>query len=83
MEDIKIESGVAMPKFRHSTARKYPFKDMNVGDSFFIPADNKKDMLRMSGSVSACWAAFKKNHKKDWVFRTNKVDGGIRVWRIA
>jgi hypothetical protein len=50
----------------------YPYKDMDVGDSFFIP--NGK-----LGTINAAnYRAYKRLGRK---FAARTIDGGIRVWR--
>lgn len=53
---------------------KYPFEDMEVGDSFFVETD-EKGRHRLSES---CQYHGKKNNK---VFATRKELNGFRVWR--
>ncbi len=67
--DIKIEKGV---EFRPEPSNaKYPWDDMEVGDSFFY-ADQK---------VVA--ATCSRNHRdKSKKFCTRQVEGGFRVWRV-
>lgn len=73
MNQIKIDKGVPIPTSRWSGAkRKYPFPDMEIGDSFFT--DTKQETV---GSSVATYAKF--NNKK---FTTRSENGGTRVWRI-
>ena len=73
-EEFKIESGIPMPGHKSGPrARKYPWKDMKVGDSFFVP--NK----RAGVMSSACIAAQKYGRG---TFRARTVEGGCRVWRV-
>jgi hypothetical protein len=64
---FKIEKGIPMSK-----RRKYPFAEMEIGDSVFI--EGLKSVAEISGS-------FRGHRPKK--FATRQVDGGIRVWRIA
>jgi len=66
---IEIEKGIAIPERNLSSGRacKYPWKTMEIGDSFFV-SDTKPN----SGMAS-------KIYGRKFVSRT--VDGGIRVWR--
>lgn len=54
--------------------RKYPFPDMEVGDSIFAPEDKAR-------KVRYAAYAYGKVHGLKFLCRT--VDGGVRVWRIA
>lgn len=71
--EIKIESNIPIPESK--TGPKYPFAQMEVGDSFFC-ASGLSDQLRNSLRNNAY--RFK---PKSFVIR--KVDGGLRVWRTA
>lgn len=68
MSDIKIDKNVPIPK--NSGRGKYPWTDMEVGDSFCIPT--------MSISMGAVNERYK---PKTFIMR--KVDDGYRVWRTA
>jgi hypothetical protein len=56
--------------------RKYPFRELNKGDSFFVPVHDTKTIPRVR---SAAWAWREAHGGK---FKTRAVDGGIRVWRV-
>lgn len=53
---------------------KYPFRHMEIGDSFFIENGNGK-ILRPAASNAGGLLGRK--------FTVRKVDGGYRVWRTA
>jgi hypothetical protein len=84
----KLEKNVQIPsltKKRKATGRKsiYPFKTMQVNDSFFIPyggAESKTIKTRIYAATSN----WKKAHKKDFKFFILDIpkENGIRVWRI-
>lgn len=72
---FKIERGVLMPS-RRSTESKYPFLELEIGDSFFVPEDANKDNNIRASAHSVGF----RNSKK---FSVRKVDGGFRVWRTS
>ena len=76
MTEIKIDKNVPLPKLR-SPLNKYPWADMQVGDSFFIP----QDPATVRASLYSCtkWARIKIATRR---VTENGVEG-IRVWRIA
>lgn len=74
---IAVEKGIPLPGRKH---HKYPFDEMDVGDSFFIPAKSADDAAR--AQVSAL-GAMRARRLLDKDFTTRRVDGGVRVWRIA
>ena len=62
----KIEKNVPFPNLT------YPFKQMEVGDSFFVPEEKVKSM----------WQSLWNNRLKlGFSFVTRKEKGGVRVWR--
>ena len=71
--EIKIEKGIPIPAGQQGAPRKYPFDEMEIGDSFLV-AEEKIRSVRALASL-----AKKKNGMK---VATRKVDGGFRVWRI-
>lgn len=66
----QIDKGIPIP-----VKSKYPFNDMEVGDSAFFP--NK-----VSHQLHAIYRKLKPD--KQFVTRTDYVDGvkGIRIWRV-
>jgi hypothetical protein len=60
-----------------SSKKAYPFDQMEVGDSFFIPCDDPKKISYIRSQIN--------NSKKDYpkkVISTRKQDGGLRVWLV-
>jgi hypothetical protein len=72
--EFKIEQGIEIPP-RRSGALKYPFDQMNVGDSFFIPEDSSVKPANVSNSAQAYG---KQTGRK---FTVRRVEGGYRCWR--
>ena len=58
---------------------RYPFKQMEIGDSFFIPADG--DLKKTKSSMASRATRYGARTGKRFVVRN--VNGGIRVWRVA
>lgn len=75
MTEIKIEKGIPIPEGRLGATVKYPYKDMEVGDSFYI-ADYRKGR-----SSEAAMRQFIKLNKLNWKIRTKREDTGLRIWR--
>ena len=69
----EINKGVPVPPFAVHRNTKYPFRSMEIGDSFFVPDIQHHNM----SSVMAY-------HKKAYgtQFTARQEDNGIRVWRI-
>lgn len=71
----EIERGIPIPKERTRYPGKkitYPWKDMEVGDSFFLSSANTNSVC----SAARVYARF--NRAK---FITRTYDDGVRVWR--
>lgn len=75
MSQFKIEKSVPIPP--RSRASKYPFEQMEKGDSFVIPAADNKSLTSARSSVYA--AATKQKVK----VATRVDDKGLRVWRVS
>jgi len=73
----KIDKKLPMPTFRTRTASRYPFADMEVGDSFLVPA---MDVASSKSLRQTTYAANRKH--KDKMFKMADADGGFRVFRV-
>ena len=71
-----IEKNVPPPAFHGAPNRlKYPFKEMEVGDSFSVPPEDK-DRVRSSASLAGMRLSRKFTLRR-------QDDGSFRVWRIS
>lgn len=76
MTDIKLDTNVPLPTV---VSFKYPFDDMNIGDSFFVPGTEAIRKLRGAASYHA-----RKSSAKYSVRTTEEGDNvGARCWRVA
>ena len=64
-----IEKGIPLP-----VSVRYPYAEMEVGDSFFRLGDQRLGMF-----CNLNWRWGKKLHRR---YVARKMDGGIRVWRV-
>lgn len=69
---ITVEKNVELPRER--VRNSYPFKLMDIGDSFFI--DNVKMQI-------VCNANYRANKALNKKFIARREGNGVRVWRIA
>jgi hypothetical protein len=71
--NYQIEKGVPLPRKASGRVKesKYPFQDMQPGDSFFVPGGTASYV-----SAVACAAA----RKGFGPFTIRNVEGGVRVW---
>lgn len=67
---VRIERNVPMEP-AHNKA-KYPFRQLEIGESFFIPDTTQANIATMA------WRWSKKLGRK---YETRKRPGGVRVWR--
>ena len=77
-EDFKIEKGVPLPAARK--ARRYPFPEMEPGDSFAVTLDaasQKKERDRIERAAST----YGRRHGKK--FATRLMGDTVRVWRVS
>lgn len=75
---IKIDKGIELPPGR--TTRKYPWREMEIGDSFYVSDDEFPGLYgheRFRTLVSAAGT------RMGLRFSVRKVEGGLRVWRTA
>ena len=75
-----IEKDIAIPESTRPSARssKYPLRDMEVGDSFFIPNVVTEDELKKARGAIASAAKTAKCKTT-----TRPMDGGLRVWKAG
>lgn len=66
---MKVESGVSIPI-------KFPFADMNVGDSFSVPTTIKRSTVNVSAK------RYGDKHGQKFTIRI-MPDRTLRCWRIA
>ncbi len=85
--DVEIDDDIPMPNSRRSTV--YPWGDLEVGQSFFMPATEEMPMMKRQNSVfsSVAYYRISKNlSNEDYGISTRrwprKRPNGIRVWRV-
>lgn len=74
---MQIESEQVAPPRGHHLVR-YPFRQLEVGQSFFIEgiAGDHAAILRVRGAANV---QGRRTGKK---YSVRKMDGGVRVWRV-
>jgi hypothetical protein len=72
---IAIDKNVPIPAATRGPAPVFPWRRMEVGDSFFVP-----DRAN-TNSLSCNAAALRKRYGLKFTVR--RENGGVRVWRIA
>ncbi len=73
---IAVDHDVPLPKHFRGPIPKYPWRKMEVGDSFFVPEPQSR--------VCAAAQSYEKTHGTK--YRTAKITEngvyGVRVWRL-
>jgi hypothetical protein len=75
---IQIETGVPVP-VQATRTPKYPFRDMVVGDSFFV--NDNIDPKRMQQKLAAAACMFVRKNRS-YRFKTQAFETGVRIWRV-
>lgn len=79
MSTFVLETGVPIPKRTAGrSGTKYPFAQMEVGDSFLVDTGVKAATIR-----SAVGAYLKRSAPEGVKFAVRGTDEGLRVWRTA
>ncbi len=74
---FKIETGIEIPGRKGGrSGSKYPFAQMDIGQSFLVGSDVKVSTVR------SAIGAFTKTHP-DFKFAVRDTEDGVRVWRVA
>lgn len=85
MTDRELITAMNLPRINKDTpmiskwpfANKFPFENMQVGDSFAVP----DDVTRVAVSVAAM--RYGKKNTMKFTIRLASEDGKLRCWRIA
>lgn len=73
----EIEQGVPVPQSGSCRTRpaKYPFRQLSVGESFFVPLSDGQSTTRLQRTLASCAARQKVK------VQTRVMEDGVRVWR--
>lgn len=85
---FEIEKDVPIPETRQGRGSKYPFAEMEVGDSFLVEPEedpnlgvvDEEEYAKVRGRVSNVAYKYGKDHDKKFTVR--QTDEGVRVWRV-
>lgn len=81
--EIKIEKGIEIPS-KKGKYNKYPFGQMEVGDSFFVPIKEGGNMRSFQPQISSLAKSYSlRNKNNEWEFTVRQEGVGVRGWRIA
>jgi hypothetical protein len=69
----EVEKDIDIPPEYPGRRTKYPWTEMDIGDSFLVPDGTRK---KLNTAVYAASRALK------WKFVSRDVPGGVRIWRV-
>jgi hypothetical protein len=87
-----VERGIPLPPRSYTFAgreAKYPFAQMEIGDSFEVPISTYRSKRHVTTALVAatlnnCARGYAKTHKPYAKFATRKIgESSVRVWRTA
>lgn len=81
---IKIQKNIAIPPSTRTLGAgqsKYPLINMEIGDSFAIPARTPLAAKRAVATLSNAKTRFYKKYP-DYKFAIRKMENEVRIWRI-
>jgi hypothetical protein len=73
MNEFVIEKGVPLPETPPRWKPRYPWREMEPGDSFFVPEGKLKSLQS---------SAYKVGRDLGRKFAAHPEAGGVRVWRV-
>lgn len=80
---FRIEKGIKIPFHARSPGPiPYPFQDMEVGNSFLVPAA-AEELKRLLHRMYQTSIRFRKQFGSEYAFTFRTVEGGVRCWRTA
>lgn len=77
----EIDKGVPMPGKRSNDRCRYPFRTMEVGDSFLVPFKMVRGRRIDHYAVNEAASRFRRRNP-GYSFNWQLTDEGIRVWRV-
>ncbi len=83
MSEFKVDKNIALwVKPPGGPKQKYPFPNMDVGDSFFVPGGATCGVRK--NRVYAAATAYGRTHNMRFSGRMAKENGveGVRIWRV-
>lgn len=77
---MNIEKGIPLP-VRSNSKHKYPFDDMEVGDSFYVQGEGR-ELSRFKAHVSTQNRRLRDDRITGRYFTVRTVEGGVRCWCV-
>ncbi len=83
---IEIDKGVELPPRARGKGAgvKYPFADLKIGDSFFVPLASGRTQYTHVNAVGGSARSWARTQGNGFEFAVRREgDKGARVWRTA
>lgn len=83
-----IEKNIPLPEHKPGAGKpnKYPFAEMEIGDSFAVPIPRGKSVSKARTSLHSAALSFTRYNNLNWTFKTGEevVDrlAYVRIWRV-
>lgn len=71
-----VEANIPAPHAGRGRKTQFPFREMKIGDSFFVAAETKPSQAVRTSAYQFA------SKNKEFRFVTRGEKGGVRVWRI-
>jgi hypothetical protein len=82
-----IDKTSALPRpnlpARKGAVRKYPFNQMDVGDSFSIPVRTEEERAKTAERLYNAVQAYRRYHGGELRFAVRRLKDRVGVWRVA
>ena len=80
MSEYKMEKGIPLAWIRRRRpSLKYPFDQMEAGDSFFVPLNAGDELKSLCGRVTHATISATKRLGRKFTLRSGET--GVRIWR--
>lgn len=82
--DFKIDHNIPLPSINRGappTPIKYPWPDLKIGDSFFVPQLDKT-IMTIRGAINIDLKKYSTQSGIKIKITTRAIDNGVRVWRL-
>ena len=79
-DKIPIEIDVPLPQGKRPS--QYLLADLDLDQSFFIPAASIEEARKIRSRVASAIQQFEQQTSGQWRFTLRTMDGGVRVWRV-
>jgi hypothetical protein len=81
---FRIEQNIPVPTIPRGAPPspiKYPWAEMKIGDSFFVPLVDKT-IITIRGAINIDLKKFSNQTGNKIKITTRAIDNGVRVWRL-